>query len=146
MGTRIRLFPVTAARLPHWLDTFRAYAKGEYVDIDGRFENFKWKMQEFFDNDIRWVTEQYFSQTHAMIDAGGFNIIGHFDKVGHNASHFRPGIEDESWFDTLLDGVIDHIAASGIIAEVNTKALADHHRTFPNRRLWHRLKRPEYLS
>lgn len=115
--------------------------QGEYVDIDGRFDNFKWKMQEFFDNDIRWVVEQYFAQTHAMIDAGGFNIIGHFDKVGHNASHFRQGIEEEAWFGALVDEVIDHIAASGIIAEVNTKALADHHRTFPGQRLWHKVKK-----
>lgn len=113
---------------------------GEYVDIDGRFENFRWKMHDYFGDDIRWVVEQYFSQTHAMIDAGGFNIIGHFDKVGHNASHFRAGIEDEPWYAALVDGVIDHIASAGIIAEVNTKALAEHHRTFPGERLWKKVK------
>ena len=33
-----------------------------------------------------------------MLEKGGFDIVGHFDKVGQNASYFHPGIEDSSFY------------------------------------------------
>ncbi len=56
-----------------------------FVDIDGRFENFKVKMAQFFHNDIRYVVESFYKASIAMLDAGGFDMIAHFDKIGHNA-------------------------------------------------------------
>lgn len=109
------------------------------VDVDGRFPSFQKKMHQFFDDDIEAVVRSFYRATSEMIDAGGFDIIGHFDKIGHNASHFRPGIEDEPWYRRLVDDTTDHIIASGVIVEINTKALADHHRFFPAPRHWKRL-------
>lgn len=109
------------------------------VDVDGRFETFKTKMNRYFDNDIVEVVKSFYRQTNEMIDAGGFDIIGHFDKIGHNADHFAPGIEREKWFEKLLDNTIEHIIESGITVEINTKALADHRRFFPVARYWKRL-------
>lgn len=109
------------------------------VDVDGRFPSFQKKMHQFFDDDIEAVVRSFYRATSEMIDAGGFDIIGHFDKIGHNASHFRPGIEDEPWYRRLVDDTTDHIIASGLIVEINTKALADHHRFFPAPRHWKRL-------
>lgn len=106
--------------------------EGAYIDIDGRFDNFKRKMAEYFHNDIRYVVDTFYSQSHRMIDAGGFDIIGHLDKIGHNASHYRDGIEDEPWYRTLIDDLINHIISSGITVEINTKAYAEHNgRLFP---------------
>ncbi len=109
------------------------------VDVDGRFPSFQKKMHEFFSDDIEAVVRSFYRATSEMIDAGGFDIIGHFDKIGHNASHFRPGIEDEAWYRRLVDDTVDHIIASGLIVEINTKALAEHHRFFPAPRHWKRL-------
>lgn len=109
------------------------------IDVDGRFESFREKMARHFDNDIRYVVETFYAQSHDMLDAGGFQIIGHFDKIGHNASHFRPGIEDEPWYAALVDGMIDHIASAGVIAEINTKAWDEHRRMFPGERYFSRL-------
>ena len=95
---------------------------GTMIDVDGRPENFIEKMSKYFDNDIRYVVDKFYERTLEMIEAGGFDIIGHFDKIGFNASHFKPGIELEGWYQKHLDNVIDAIAAKGIIAEVNTKA------------------------
>ncbi|GFI53050.1 histidinol-phosphatase [Duncaniella muris] len=102
---------------------FIPVADGEtMIDVDGRPENFLDKMSKYFDNDIRYVVDKFYERTLEMIEAGGFDIIGHFDKIGFNASHFKPGIELERWYQKHLDNVIDAIAAKGIIAEVNTKA------------------------
>ncbi|MDE5687294.1 MAG: histidinol-phosphatase [Paramuribaculum sp.] len=109
------------------------------VDVDGKFENFRMKMAKFFANDIRHVVETFYSQTHDMIDAGGFDIIGHYDKIGHNAAHFSPGIEETAWYKALVDDATDHIIAAGLTVEINTKARADHSRFFPAPRHWRRL-------
>lgn len=107
---------------------------GEWVDVDGNFASFSEKMERHFDNDIRRVVEGFYAQSMAMVEAGGFDIIGHFDKIGHNASQFCPGIEDEPWYQELVHALIDAIVRSGVIAEVNTKALATAGRIFPSAR------------
>lgn len=112
---------------------------GEYIDIDGRFDAFRRKMALNFHNDLRYVVETFYAQSHRMLDAGGFDIIGHLDKIGHNASHFHPGVEDEPWYRALADDLIDHTIASGVTVEINTKALAEHHRMFPATRHLKRL-------
>lgn len=109
------------------------------IDIDGSYANFKIKMERYFDGDIRHVVESFYRQSEAMIEAGGFDIIGHFDKIGHNAGHYREGIESESWYAALVDRLIDSIIASGLVVELNTKAWTDHGRMFPGRRWLHRL-------
>lgn len=113
--------------------------RGVYVDVDGHFDNFKGKMERFFDNDIRYVVNTFYDQSLAMVAEGGFDIIGHLDKIGHNASHFQPGIEDEEWYKSRVNELIDAVIASGAAVEINTKALADHHRFFPAPRYWKRL-------
>ena len=43
----------------------------------------------------RHVVDTFYSHTLAMIEAGGFDMIGHFDKIGFNASYFQKGIEEK---------------------------------------------------
>lgn len=112
---------------------------GTLVDIDGRFESFRRKMEQNFQSDIRYVVETFYAVSHAMINEGGFQIIGHLDKVGHNASHYCPGIEDEPWYRNLADSLVDHVIASGLTVEINTKAWQQHNRFFPSPRLTDRL-------
>ena len=112
----------------------------QMVDTDGRFESFKVKMATFFDNDIVSVVNSFYDQTLKMIDAGGFDIIGHFDKIGLNASYFAPGIENEPWYVSRVDKVMEAIKEKGLIAEINTKSLFQHHRLFPHERYFKKLK------
>lgn len=114
--------------------------EGRFIDIDGRFESFRHKMKEFFDNDIHYVVDTFVDQSIRMIELGGFDILGHYDKVSHNAAHFQPGIEDEKWFTQRLMLLTDAVISSGVAVEINTKARADHGRFFPDLRLWKRLK------
>jgi histidinol-phosphatase (PHP family) len=92
------------------------------VDVDGRPQNFRAKMVEHFDNDIRYVVDSFYARTLAMIEKGGFDILGHFDKIGFNASSFSPGIENEPWYRRHIDNVIDAVRVTDIIVEINTKA------------------------
>lgn len=114
---------------------------GEPVDIDGSFENFRRKMSDFFRGDIDYVVETFYSQSMAMLDKGGFDILGHLDKVGQNAAYYAPGIEDGCHYRELIDEYIAKIIQSGIIVELNTKALDRHGRFFPGERWLPRLMR-----
>lgn len=112
---------------------------GDYVDIDGRYASFERKMAEHFRGDIRYVVETFFRQSEEMVERGGFDIIGHFDKIKHNAGLYRPGIEDEDWYGRLVDSLIDRIIDKRLIVEINTKAWAEHRQLFPAQRHWKRL-------
>lgn len=114
--------------------------KGHYVDIDGRYESFRRKMEQFFHSDIHYVVETFYRQSIEMVNTGGFDIIGHLDKIGHNASQWEPGIEDQSWYNKLVETLIEAIVASGVVVEINTKAWAEHQRIFPATRYIHRLQ------
>lgn len=112
---------------------------GEYVDIDGNFENFRKKMDKYFHNDIRYVVETFYSRSCRMVEAGGFDIIGHLDKVGCNAGYFQPGIESEQWYQALLDDLIHRVTDAGLVVEINTKAWHQHNRMFPHTDKWEKL-------
>ncbi len=114
--------------------------EGEYIDIDGRFERFNRNMHLKFRDDIRYVVETFYSQSMRMLASAGFDILGHFDKIAHNASHFQPGIEDAPWYCSIIGSFIDAIIRSGVVVEINTKAYAEHGRIFPAGRYLRRLR------
>ncbi len=111
----------------------------DFVDVDGHFESFKAKMERYFHNDIRHVVDSFYDQSEKMLLQGGFDIIGHFDKIGHNASLFRPGIEDEPWYACRVNDIIDLIIDKGVTVEINTKAYDTAQRVFPSERWLGRL-------
>lgn len=100
-----------------------ALTTGEEVDVDGSPKGFASKMGKYFDNDIRYVVDAFYSRTLEMICKGGFDMLGHFDKIGYNASTFCPGIENEPWYRRHVSDVIDAVAGTDIVVEINTKAV-----------------------
>lgn len=109
------------------------------LDCDGRFERFAGYLKEGYQGDIRYVVEKYFEQVLLMLERGGFELLGHFDKIAGNASLAYPGLEDESWYESLIDDVVSHAASAGVVVEINTKAFADKQRFFPAERWWSKL-------
>lgn len=101
------------------------------VDVDGKFESFKSKMHDYFHDDIRYVVNTFYDQSLKMLEAGGFDIIGHFDKIGHNASCYSPAIEDEPWYKDRVNELIDLIIEKDVVVEINTKAWEQAQRVFP---------------
>lgn len=115
--------------------------EGEPVDIDGSFNSFKEKMDKRFHGDLDYVVETFFSHSHSMLENGGFEILGHFDKISMNGELYRPGLTQESRFKRLMDDLIDHIASKDIIVEINTKAFDRCGRFFPSKEYWNILRR-----
>ncbi len=98
--------------------------EGKVVDIDGSSDRFCRYMREVFDSDIRYVVETFYAQSRKMVLAGGFDFIGHFDKIGMNASAWQPGIEEEGWYAALVDELVDLIIERRLAVEINTKIYA----------------------
>lgn len=114
---------------------------GQYVDIDGRYENnFKVKMAQEFHEDIEAVVQSYFAQELKLIEGGGFDIIAHCDKISHNASCHKSGIDTESWYNKLVEQTFEAIMDHHYLIEVNTKAWQQFGRFFPNSRWFTLLK------
>lgn len=102
-----------------------------FIDVDGSPESFMKKMGIYFDNDIRRVVNAYYDSLCEMIQAGGFDIVGHLDKIGYNASCFSPGIEEETWYRNRVNEAVDLVIEKRLIAELNTKAWHTASRVFP---------------
>ena len=117
-----------------------SFAQDGYVDIDGNFENFKVKMHEHFYDDAEGVIISFFTQTLKMIENGGFDIIGHFDKIYMNASQFKSGVENEMWYKSLVKETVDAIMDYGYWVEINTKAFEKSKKFFPSVQFWFLLK------
>lgn len=112
-----------------------------FIDVDGRPERFVQYMHEYFDDDIEYVVEEFYRRSSAMVRAGGFDILGHLDKIGANASHYLPGIERRRWYLDALNALVDDVIASGVCVEINTKSLAQTGRLFPRETVVARLYR-----
>ena len=110
------------------------------VDIDGKFQGFKERMGKYFDCDIEYVVKTFYSQMMAMVEEGGFDIVGHMDKIGFNASEYREGIDEEPWYDKLVIDLFENIMDHHLVIEINTKAWLQRNRFYPNLKYFGMLK------
>ena len=109
---------------------------GNIVDIDCPPSQFCRLVDTHFGGDVVEVICRYYSQLDAMLDAGEFDIVGHPDKMHYNASCYRPGLLDETWYDKMVRNYLAKIVEKGYVVEVNTKAYEDIHTFFPNERYY----------
>lgn len=114
---------------------------GNLVDIDCPPTQFRRLVDEHFGGDVVEVVCRYYRQLDAMLEAGGFDIVGHPDKMHYNASCYRRGLLDEEWYDDLVRSYFQEIARHGYQVEVNTKSYLDKHVLFPNVRYFSYLNR-----
>lgn len=112
-----------------------------FIDVDGNFRAFRQKMNQYFHDDIESVVKSFYHQSMKMVEIGGFDIIGHFDKIGHNASYFEEGIENQEWYTKLVLDLFNAVMDKKLVIEINTKALKDHSRFFPNKRMFELLRK-----
>lgn len=109
---------------------------GEFIDCDGSYARFATNLRERFRGDLRYVVEKYFESVLRMLEEGGFDILGHADKIAANAAEADPELESYPWYEALIDDVVRLSEDSGVIVEVNTKAIYDRKRLFPARQWW----------
>ena len=112
----------------------------EIVDIDTPADTFRQLIDKHFDGDLDYVVHLYYKNLFHMLDLGGFDIVGHADKMHYNASCYRSGLLDEPWYDTLVRGYFTAIAEHGYIVEINTKAYHELGTFYPNERYFTFLK------
>ncbi|QIU96739.1 histidinol-phosphatase [Bacteroides faecium] len=114
--------------------------EGNIVDIDTPADTFRQLIDKHFDGDLYSVVCLYYENLLRMVELGGFDIVGHADKMHYNASCYRPGLLDEPWYDTLVHGYFLEIARHGYIVEINTKAYHELGTFYPNERYFTFLK------
>ncbi len=130
-----------------WLDYligsvhFVPTQKGNSVDIDGSPARFAERLESEFEGDLEYVVRTFWNQTVEMIKKGGFDIVGHIDKVALNASSVSAEIEMTPWYRDLADEAMEVAIASGKAVEINTKQRLTTGRFFPHPRYWARLSR-----
>lgn len=116
-------------------------ADGEVVDIDVPADTFCRLVDIRFGGDLDRVVHLYYDRLLRMVELGGFDIVGHADKMHYNASCYRRGLLDEEWYDDLVRSYFQEIARHGYQVEVNTKSYLDKHVLFPNVRYFSYLNR-----
>lgn len=108
--------------------------KGDVVDVDVPADVFKKLVDEQFSGDLERVVRMYYKRLRRMLELGGFDIVGHADKMHYNASCYRPGLLDEPWYEHLVREYFEDIARCGYQVEINTKAYHDLGTFYPNER------------
>ncbi len=110
------------------------------VDIDCRPEEFKLNIDTYFDGNLKLAVTEYFDKMITMIKTGGFDIIGHADKITYNASTCDPNIREQKWYSEKIEELFECIAQSGLIMEINTKAYNRHGIFFPHQKYFKRIQ------
>ncbi|MHB9291385.1 Histidinol-phosphatase [Hollandina sp. SP2] len=100
--------------------------QGPPFTVDDKAEVFEKGIREGFSHEPEALVEAYWDSVDRMIQAGGFDILGHTDLIKKNNS---PDQRKE-WFSLespgyqrRLRGIADTIGASSLVVEVNTGGL-----------------------
>lgn len=115
-------------------------AAGEVVDIDCSPAVFKERVDRHFNGDVLRVIRMYFDRLFRMVELGGFDILGHADKMHYNASYYHPGLLDEPWYEALMKDYFSLVASRGYLVEINTKSYDSLGTFYPNSRYWELMK------
>ena len=68
-----------------------------------------------------------------MVSTGGFDFVGHADKIVYNASRCQPDIAEQPWYRQKIREYFETIARHGAMVEINTKKYHAGGVFFPNR-------------
>jgi len=94
---------------------------GNFVDIDCSVERFREILFNHFNNHIDFMIRLYINNLMSMIELGGFDILGHCDKMFYNVDAVCPGKSSEGWVQRLMNHYFLKIAEKGYMVEINTK-------------------------
>lgn len=107
--------------------------EGEIIDTDTNAENFKLLLAQHFQGDLQQMVKRYYDASMRMVELGGFDFIGHADKISSNADYCEQGITTRAWYSRLREDLFALIAEKGIMLEINTKAFLKRGCFFPDR-------------
>lgn len=115
----------------HYVDKI---PNGRFWNIFGSAEVFDEGLQAIFGGDIRAAVLRYFECEKEMLSLGGFQILGHCDKIVTPAQRFPEFDANASWYENAFADMLACAKNSGVIVEINTKALCRKGVSFPDQR------------
>lgn len=92
--------------------------------VDYSAKDLKAKIDELFKGNARKVCQEYFYLEREMLSNCSFTIIGHPDLVRKNNGELNMFDEKDSWYRKEIKATADAIKKAGVVAEVNTGAIA----------------------
>ncbi len=95
---------------------------GELVDVDVPADKFRILIEKEFQGNVQALVRQYYYSLTRMLERGGFDIIGHADKIHYNVSAYDPTILGQAWYKELVCDFFHAASVKGYIVEINTKA------------------------
>jgi histidinol-phosphatase (PHP family) len=116
----------------HYLPWQKPLTEANMVCIDGAFAEFNKGVEQRFQGSVRLITEAFFRSSMQMVEAGGFDIVGHLDKIYQNGSRHPDFDIHADWYQKPLEDYIAFIAEKGLIAEINTKNYIPKNQLFPH--------------
>lgn len=105
---------------------------GDIFEIDCSIDKFRTIVDESFSGDVRYVTNLYLDRLMDMVDIGGFDIVGHADKMHSLSDSLIPGLSDEPWYKKRIVEYFEAIASKGYMVEMNTKKYLNTGLFFPD--------------
>ena len=112
-----------------------------FVDVDCGVDQFARDVDYHFAGSLERVVRAYYAAKTAMIEAGGFDFVGHADKISLNASILSKKICDKPWYRGLVADFLQLCAQRDVRLEVNTKAWEVKGVFFPDRRYFEQIAR-----
>ncbi|MDX9826163.1 MAG: histidinol-phosphatase [Spirochaetia bacterium] len=92
--------------------------------VDEPADLFERHMQQTVRGDASIIWKQYYQNLMGLVEAGGFDILCHFDLVKKNNSGGRWFDEESPAYLDAAFSVVDRAAELDIVAEINTGGLA----------------------
>lgn len=124
----------------HYIPQTGRMIENEMLSIDGSFKKLHEGIEKYYHNNIRQFISDFYLSSMNMVDKGGFDIVGHADKVYMNMQRYEEFSFTEPWYQQLVTDYFHLIAEKGLIIEVNTKNLTRKGQTFPHIQLFPLLK------
>jgi len=113
----------------HYLDPL---PEGGYFSVDGSAAKFQRNLKLIYHNDIKTLVLRYFEIMKEMLMKGGFDIVGHVDKISLNGMLVNGFNIDESWYEQVMDEIMQIVREKGYILEINTKSFLEKGITYPD--------------
>lgn len=114
--------------------------EGKIIDTDTSCENFRQLLENDFHGDLKLLVSAYFEASMRLVEHGGFDFVGHANKISYNVEQCDPYLTREDWYANKVRDLFAFVAEKGIKIEINTKAYSQKGCFFPRMENWKLLK------
>ncbi|MDR1524628.1 MAG: histidinol-phosphatase [Tannerella sp.] len=116
----------------HFLPWAEPLLEENMVCIDGPYRDLERGICEHYGGSVRRLTGHFFESSMDMVEAGGFDIVGHIDKIYMNGSRHPDFDMQAAWYRKPFLELLDFIAEKGLVVEVNSKNKIKRGETYPH--------------